>query len=94
MYYELCHRKCFTPNKALFLNPTYLTIDLRKLPSPRGGIKERSKVEPVVVRAVALHVVSWSQDRQLVAIDGIRAEEMLDLLCHLHMPGKHKEEDS
>ena len=46
-------------------------------------IEERAQIKPIVVWAVRLGVVGRSERSHLVAIDGIRAEEVLDFDSNL-----------
>jgi hypothetical protein len=54
-------------------------VDPPKLPRPRDVVQKLPVVEAVVVRAVALGVVRRREDRGLVAVDGVKPEEELDL---------------
>merc|ERR1719228_1571376 len=66
-----------------FLHLIYSLVNSSKLPSPPGVVQEWSVVKPVVIRAVHLRVVAWSEGSHLVSVDGVVSEEQLDLSGHL-----------
>ena len=61
----------------------HLLIDAFELPGPLGVVQELPQVKAVVVGGVALGMVSGRQRGHLVPIDGVAAEEVLDLVGHL-----------
>lgn len=80
---HLSHCKGFKYKSIQEAKGTYLFIYTPKLPGPRGVIKKRPQVKPVVIRTVVFSVVGRSESGHFMSVHGIHPEEMLDLGCHL-----------
>lgn len=61
----------------------YLLIDGLELPPPASVVEERSQVEAVVIRTVALGVVGRRHCGHLVTVHRVHPEKTFDLLSHL-----------